>query len=268
MTSRMDGPFLAKLALTFLAGGLWVAVSTAIADRAGAKIGGWMSGLPSTVAVALFFIGLTQTPEAAAEAANMVPLVAGANGLFLLSFVRFSRRGFALGFGGAFVVWFAAAAALSLIKNVSLIFSIAGFAVILPSSYLLLDREIRMPSPGGGNAAPTPAALAGRALLSGLIVTSAVVVAKLGGPLLGGIFAAFPGVFSSTILIAFRSRGLDFARVIVKPMMASGLVNVAVYAVAVRFAYPAAGLAAGTVMAYAASLVSAALAFLFISRSS
>jgi hypothetical protein len=61
MTSRMDGPFLANLALTFTVGGLWVMASTA---------------------VALFFIGLTQSPEAAA---GLVGGTAAAYAAFLLS---------------------------------------------------------------------------------------------------------------------------------------------------------------------------------------
>jgi len=263
----MDGAFAARLALTFVVGGLWVAGATALADRAGTKIGGWVSGLPSTVAVALFFIGLGQTPRVAAEAATMVPLAAGVNGLFLVSFIQFSRRGFAAGFFGAFSVWFAAAAALSRVKTPSLAWSVGGFALVLAVAHILLNGKAARPSARSVKTRFRPGALAGRALAGGLIVVSAVAVAKLTGPLLGGIFAAFPGVFSSTILVAYRSNGLDFARAIARPMMFSGLINVAVYGAAVHLAYPVSGLAAGTVIAYGASLASAVLVFMVMLRS-
>ncbi len=264
----MDGAFLSKLALTFAVGGLWVTLSTAVADKAGPKIGGWLSGLPSTVAVALFFIGLAQGPEAAAEATTVIPLVAGANGLFLVTYVRFSRRNFSLGFGLAFLVWAILATGLAFLKGISLPLSIAGFGAIFSASLLSLPGD-RSPSRRAGRKVRlTSSALAGRALLSGFIVAAAVALAKAAGPFVGGIFAAFPGVFSSTILISYRSRGLDFSRAIAGPMMTSGLANVVVYAISVRLAYPSAGLAAGTAIAYGVTLVGAYPVYLLISRSS
>jgi hypothetical protein len=264
----MDGTFPVKLALAFVVGGLWVMVSTAVADRAGPKIGGWLGGLPSTVAVALLFIGLVQGPETAAEAAALIPLVAGANGFFLAVYVLGSRRKFSRGFGLAFLVWFSLAAGLILLKRASLSSSLAGFAIFFAAGHLLIGKEHSPVSPPGRGPVLTPAALAGRALLSGTIIATAVALARAAGPLVGGVFAAFPGVFSSTVLVTYRSRGLDFSRAIARPMMTSGLVNVTVYAVAVRAAYPALGLAAGTAIAYAASLAAAALVYLVISRSS
>jgi hypothetical protein len=265
--TEMNGTFVGRLALTFVVGGFWVAGAFALADRAGTKIGGWASGLPSTVVVALFFIGVSQTPRVAAEAAVMVPLAAGVNGLFLVPFVRFSRRGFAAGFFGAFMAWFSAAA-LSRIKTVSLAWSIGGCAAILLVSRVLMNRATTAPSMRRGETKSRSCALAGRAVAGGLIVASAVAVAKLSGPLLEGIFAAFPGVFSSTILVAYHANGLYFARAIAKPMMFSGLINVGVYGAAVRLAYPLFGLGAGTVIAYGASLASAFLLFMFMARSS
>jgi hypothetical protein len=264
----MDGSFLVKLALTFVVGGLWVMVSTAVADRAGAKIGGWFGGLPSTVAVALFFIGLVQGLDAAAEATTMIPLVAGVNGLFLVVYILGSRRKFSHGFGPALLAWSAFATMAILMRETGLAVSLAGFAVFFTASHLLLPKDRSFTPLPGRAPVLAPAALAGRALLSGFIIASAVALAKAAGPTIGGVFAAFPGVFTSTIVITYRSRGLDFSRAIARPLMTSGLVNVAVYAVAVRIAYPAAGLAAGTAIAYAATLVAAFFVYLVISRSS
>jgi hypothetical protein len=264
----MDGPFVVRLALTFVVGGLWVAGATALAERAGTKIGGWASGLPSTVVVALFFIGLSQTPHAAAEAALMVPLTAGLNGLYLASFVRLSRRGFARGLAIALMIWFSAAAVLSRLQVGSLGLSIIGWAAATPAACLLLRKETLRQLTGGAKTGLVLGMLASRALAGGVVVAAAVAAARLSGPLLGGIFAAFPGVFSSTILVAYRSNGLDFARAIAKPMMFSGLINVAVYGAAVHLAYPSFGLAAGTAMAFGISMISALLVFRILARSS
>lgn len=264
----MDGVFLARLSLTFFVGGLWVAGATALAERAGTKVGGWASGLPSTVVVALFFIGLNQTPRAAAEAAVMVPLMAGVNGLFLASFVRFSRRGFARGLAFALMIWFSAAAALSRLQVESLSLSIVGWAAVMPAAYLLFKTEALGTLARGGKPGTLFGTLAGRALAGGVVVAAAVAAARLSGPLLGGILAVFPAVFSATILVAYRSNGLDFARAIAKPMMFSGLINVAIFGAAVHLAYPSFGLAAGTAIAFGASMISASLVFRILARSS
>ncbi len=268
MTFRMDGTFLAKLALSFVVGGLWVSASTAAADRTGPKIGGWIGGLPSTVAVALFFIGLIQGPRTAADAAVMIPFMAGVNGLFLAVYVVASRRAFWSGFGLASAVWAFLAAATILLKTSRLAFSLAAYAVFFAASALILRRERPPDLPPGKAPAFSGRALAGRALLSGSIIATAVALAKAAGPMYGGIFAAFPGVFASTVLITYRSRGLNFSRSIARPMMTSGFVNVTVYALAVRVTYPSLGLAAGTVSAYAAALVTAYAVYRVTSRSS
>jgi len=67
--------FLAQAFIQFLGGAApGVTLSTIAAERFGSKIGGLIGGLPSTVIVTLFFIGLTQTPQVAASATTIIPL--------------------------------------------------------------------------------------------------------------------------------------------------------------------------------------------------
>ena len=51
-------------------------------------MGGLIGGLPSTVVIALLFIGLTQSPQIAADTTTVMPLAQGLNGLFVLTFMR------------------------------------------------------------------------------------------------------------------------------------------------------------------------------------
>lgn len=61
----MTTAFISKLALSFLIGGLWIALGIALAERRGPKLGGLIIGFPSTVLFSLFFIAWTQSTQAA-----------------------------------------------------------------------------------------------------------------------------------------------------------------------------------------------------------
>jgi hypothetical protein len=56
----VDNIFLFKLLISFLAGSAWVVFATILADKYGPKVGGLVSGLPSTAIFILLFLALTQ----------------------------------------------------------------------------------------------------------------------------------------------------------------------------------------------------------------
>ena len=94
-----------KLLLTFLVGSSVVTLATVAAEKFGSKVGGFIAGLPSTAAIGLFFIGLAQSPKAASEATDVIPLIFGFNGLFLVTYPVGARWGTAIGLTGALMVW-------------------------------------------------------------------------------------------------------------------------------------------------------------------
>jgi hypothetical protein len=55
----VDASFWLKLILSFIVGSLWVTLTTLSAERFGSKVGGLIGVLPSTVVIALLFIGFT-----------------------------------------------------------------------------------------------------------------------------------------------------------------------------------------------------------------
>ena len=71
-------------------------------------------------------------------------------------------------------------------------------------------------------------------------------------------------MFISTLAITYRSGGADFSRAVAKSIMISGLINVVLYTIAVRYLYPWLGLAAGTLLAIAFSLLTGYLTYLFL----
>ncbi len=260
----MDSLFYLKLFLTFISGSLIVTLATVAAEKFGSKAGGFIAGLPTTIVIALFFIGLVQTPRMASEATDVVPLAVGFNGVFLVVYAILIRRGLIMGIGGALGVWLFLSALVYISDFRSFAASLVVYLFLLVGSYLFLEKKLMIPSTGGAGIRYSRLQIVWRALFSGSIVTLGVWLAKVGGPVLGGIFAPFPAVFISTLIISCRSRGAEFSRMVTKPLLISGMVNVVVYAAAARYLYPATGLIPGTLLAYLVSGVGVYGTYLFI----
>ncbi|MGD0625197.1 MAG: DUF3147 family protein [Thermodesulfobacteriota bacterium] len=256
--------FLLKLLLAFVVGSSIVTLSTVAAEKFGSKVGGFIGGLPSTVAITLFFIGFVQTPQLASEATNIIPLVVGFNGLFLVTYAVLARRGFAMGFVGALSVWFFLSFLAVILDVQSFWFSFSVFLILLIGSYSFLEKKLRLRSGGKVEVRITPSQIAFRALFSGSIVTAGVYLSKVGGIIWGGILSPFPAVFISTLVITWKSRGVEFSRMITKPLLISGMVNTVVFAAAARYFYLLSGLVLGTILAYAISGISAYGTYVFI----
>ena len=103
-----------------------------------------------------------------------------------------------------------------------------------------------------------------RALFGGAVIAFAVLMGKLGGPVLGGVFATFPAVFLSTLIITYRTGGASFSRAVTKALMVSGTISVGLYAILVRYLYPWLGLLYGTSIALVLSWVNGYLVYIFI----
>ena len=142
----MEPSFWYKLGLSFVVGSVWVTLSTAAAERYGSKIGGLIGGLPSTAAVSLLFIGLTQTPRAASEATTVMPLTQGLNGLFIITYLFFARRGLPLALSSALLIWFISASILVTIGIQHLWISIAGWALLVVSCTLVIEKGLKIAS--------------------------------------------------------------------------------------------------------------------------
>jgi uncharacterized membrane protein (GlpM family) len=251
---------------SFAAGGAWIAVVTLAADRLGSAWGGFLSGLPSTVLVAFLFIGLAQGPEAVVRATDVFLLAYAVTGLFLVVFAVFSRRRFWPGLGGALTVWFTLSALISLLKPDNFALAGAIYAAVFLAGWAALTKGIRLPVSGHSPFRYSPGQVAGRALFGGLMIALAVLASKAGGPLYGGIFAGFPAVFVSTLIIVHRSRGLSFARAMSAPMLVTGMITIGVFGTAVRFFVPACGVAGGTVLAFLAAMVSALVPYVIFMK--
>jgi hypothetical protein len=246
---EMDHLFLVKLGLSFIVGGTLITLCTVVAERFGSTAGGIIGGLPFTSGVTLLFVALVNSPEAASQATDVIPLVLGFNGLYLVLYAMLARYGLGIGLGGALSGWFVLALSSVWTRFSSFWLSLGIFALLLGLSLYLLDRRLGLPTYEGSRTELTPMQVLGRAIFGGAVISLAVFLSKVGGPLLGGVFSAFPAVFTSTLFIAYRSRGVEFSRALTRPLLISGMINVAVYALATRYLYLWVGPFLGTALA-------------------
>lgn len=253
--------------LAFLIGGVWIAVVTIIADRFGSKMGGFIAGLPLTIVVALFFIGLVQGPQAASQATTVFPLIYSFTGLFLVSFAFLTKyKNFTFALIGSLAVWFILSALVVFFKIDNFVYSLIVGIPILLLCYFILQKKMQLRSMGKIKINYSKLQIVFRALFGGLVIAFAVLASKLGGPIFGGIFSGFPAVFVSTLVIGYRSRGIEFVRPMTKSMLVSGMITVVAYAIAVRYLYISNGLIIGTLLAFIISMICAYFTYHFVRK--
>jgi hypothetical protein len=234
------------------------------AERFGARIGGVIGGLPSTVAIALFFIGWTESPQSAAASTTVIPFFVGMYGPLVVTYVWLGRYfGIVRLILATVSAWLALAIAIAIIADhgTNFAISIVGGLALLATSYIVLKNLLKVGIAARQSRHAKASELATRAILSGSIVGGTVVAARFVGPVLGGAVAAFPAVMFSTMVITRLSQGTEFSNGVMSVLMMSAGVSVPVYVTVVRYVYPTWGLIVGTSIAFAVSLISAYVVF-------
>jgi hypothetical protein len=236
-----------KLLLSFLVGGTWVALSTWIAERFGTKIGGFAAGLPSTILVSLFFIGWTHSPQAAAQAAAITPMVGAINSVFLIIYIALVRHSFVLALSVSLMFWSAAATILVLLDFSCFGLSLIFYVSLIPLCYVAIEKIIRIKSQEARSTATPFGVVLARAMFSGSVIAFAVLAAWLSGPLLGGVISMFPAMFLGTLVITYFAHGPLFSSAVMKTAL-FGSISVVLYGVLVKYTYPEMGLWWGTLI--------------------
>lgn len=245
----MTNPFILKVMLSLVLGTAWVIISTNIAERVSGKLGGLIVGLPSTAVISLLFIGLTQGVGAAVTASTVVPFSSGMYCFYFIAYLLLSKRGFATGFAGSLVVWFVFGAISSQFSPDLIALSALIWLVLVSSSIYWAVNNVHI----NHNQIPkkiisSPLWL--KALLTGSVISLIVIISKIAGPRWGGVFATFPALTVSTMLITIKSGGVEFTRLIAKNVLISTTTTISLFAIFSHFLYPVVGIVAGTLLAY------------------
>lgn len=262
----MTNPFVFRLFITFIVGSVWIFLTLMACQRMGSKMGGFIGGLPSTALISFFFIGFTQSPQMAALATTSFPLAMGISSIFLVIFALTGKWGFATAIGISISGWFVFAAAIIWLNTQNFVFIIAVYVIILVFSYIILEKFLNIPSQSKSKKPESIWQTTIKSAFGGAIITIAVLLAKIGGPTLGGIFAAFPAMFISTLTLTYKSHGIEFSRSLTKSLMITGMFTIVIYAIGVRYFYPVLGLLAGTAVSLSISAFSAYLTYIFIQK--
>jgi uncharacterized membrane protein (GlpM family) len=263
----INSPLVVHLAAAFVVGSLCVVIITIVAERRGSLLGGVLGGLPSTSAFSFLFVGVNQSSAEAVQATTLFPLAFAITSAYLFFFALFARKGFDRGIILSLLIWFGVSAVIVASRVSDFVFSLAGGAVISALTYLAFTKTLKLPNLTGGRKLYRTHKIVFRGIGAGALVGMSVFLSQIGGPIIGGVAAAFPAVFTSTLIILNRSRGTEFSRAITKPLVLSGILTIIPYSVAVRFLYPSLGVWLGTLFSYALVVPLAALSYFGLKRS-
>lgn len=251
----MDSVFILKLVLSFIVGSLWITVGTVLAEKHGTKIGGLIAGLPSTILISLFFIAWTQSTRVAVDATTIVPIVGGINCLFVVTYIYLLRITFWIALGGALCVWALFSLVLVGIGFNSFIVSVISYVCLVAITHTIVERGLKIRSVEGRDLRYTPAIMIFRALLSGSVIVFAVLITKVGGPIIGGMFVMFPAMFVGMIFMTYFSHGPMFSAAVMKSSIL-GAISVVIYGIMVRYTYIPLGFIGGTTVSIIVSIAS------------
>ena len=249
--------------LAFIVGTFWIAMASTAADRFGSKLGGLIGAMPSMIMIALVFIGLSQGITPALQTAYAFPVAYAATVLFLLVYAAICRRNQLLALGSAFAIWAAISTVAILFKIDDPVYGIAFYLIVYLFCYIAMVKLLKIQSMGKATFKSTTLQRIVRSLIGGSVIAFVVFVARVAGPVYGGIFGGFPIVFSSLLIISYKTGGAKFSRGVAKSLALTGI-STTVYIVAIIYLYPAYGVVAGTILGYLVTILCGAVIYTYL----
>jgi hypothetical protein len=179
-------------------------------------------------------------------------------------YAALAQRGFWLAMVSAICFWLVSAVIIDQFNWASFLLNLIIYAVVVSGAFIALEKKLKIRTIASEKNTQPEKHLLIRSVFGGFAVMLSVLIAKVGGPALGGIAAAFPAMFISLLTVSYYSRGVLFSRAMTKPLMITGVITVAVFAIAVRYFFGTTGLYAGTLISIGICGVSAYLTYTFI----
>jgi hypothetical protein len=248
----VDHIFIIQLISSFAVGGLLVAFMSLAAERVSSKTAGVILSLPSTLAISLFFIGLTRGETALADVLPVLPLSLGAAVLFVAVYANIAQKikdttvSILVSLTGAIFIWLVIGIPLALFKFDNLFFSITGYIILVIISHLMLYFK------KGGPQVIFKYSINQklfRIIMAGSIIALVVFLTKQLGTVWGGVFSVFPAAYLSSLVIFHKARGSLFLFSATKTLPLTSPIFI-IYAVAAKYFFPVLGILAGTFISY------------------
>ena len=232
-----------------------IALQSLISERAPRHIAGLIMSVPTTYAVALFFMGWVLGPHAVADAFDGVPLGLGASFFFLAIYIAIANRIHRSFTVTAFVsavlsvaIWFVISIPFVLRPDPSLPWSIVGYIVLISLTHYLVAICPKI------HTEPvaihfTHRQVAIRSIVAGTLIGIIVILGKAMGPLIGGLFSIFPVAYMSTCLMVHHAHGPKKLYHVFHTAC-FGSVAFLLYGYATTITFPSFGIWIGTALAY------------------
>lgn len=246
--------FSLQLLISFLLGGLFIALQSLIAERVHGFWRNVVLGIPSTMALGLFFIGLTKTPQDVVQASLMVPAGLAPDYIFVTVFALLARFNFYISLLGSFLIWAIFGYGLILYPPADYITSIVLYgAPIMTITYFIVRRLPRIqdlkPFPMTGKN------IFIRVLISGTVISLIVFLAKTFGNIWGGLFMVFPASYTATFSIYYHMQGKHSIATVAKTLFFPGIPGFIIYGWIAAETFPLYGIWLGTLFAYLGTFV-------------
>lgn len=241
--------FIQQLVLSVIVAGAWITLATIVSEKMGTRTGGMVANLPSTILTSLLFIGIATTPEFAAEATQTVPLGMFLSTMFLYTFIVLAYKGLLFAISTALAVWVLLALFLSLFREASWYYWTLLYFAGAVGCWLMAEKVHKISSLAKISKQYSKRQLFFRAFFAGSVVGTSVIVARLGSAFWAGIFASFPAMMLSAMVILTLSAGFPFARATGKVMLLAST-NIVIYSFVAGALFPIIGLWLGTLVSY------------------
>lgn len=239
---------------SFVLAGLWIAGATLLAECLGSRLGGLIANLPSNIVISYIFIALSGDIRYAASATSAVPVGMLIDTIFLLVLILALDRGMVtavlLSLGSWLgLAWLAAGISVSTVW-----FTIPIYFIITILIWWFLEHRVHLPVAERVRVSFSWGALLVRATFAGSVVATTVLLSHFLPSYWVGLISTFPAVLLSSMVILTVAQGSAFARATGKVLVLSSS-NIVVYALVIRWAYPAWGVWLGTLAGFAAALL-------------
>ena len=244
----MDTALVIKIALSFVVGGFAVALQTLLAERY-TSWRGVILAMPSTLVFGILFIGLTKESADVVEATRVIPLTEVAVYAYVLVFALLIKRGLVTALIGAVTVWGVLAYGLLQFNHppilVSALFALVGIAglYVVARKFASSDALVSYPL--------TIYQLGFRSVLAGAVISGAVLLSVLAGNAIGGMFTAFPAVFTSTFIIYYKLQDPKVLPGVAHSLFFPGAIGLMLYPVVINISVQQIGIWWSTMLAYA-----------------
>jgi len=241
-----------QLVVSFVVGGCFITFLSLLAERTSENIAGIIMMFPSTIVLGFFFLGLATSAENVAliVPATLIPLGLGISSsavyiycsLFVSKYFTSKITQILATFLVTNMIWLVLASPFAIWRFKNFTLGTIGFFTLIIITHLILNQNGVSPI---SRPKYTKIQILIRAVFTGSIIATVVLLGKLLNPFWGGVFTMYPAAIIATLIIFhfyYEPRQLFYFM----KKVPIGSLSVLVYAIVSMLLFPEYGIAIGT----------------------